>query len=217
MKIKSIIFDNDGTLYRMPLRFKEIVVARMADYLSRKLGIPQPIVMDERKKLIAKHGVESTEFVFQKEYGIPYEEFVRETYLTISPKELGILTDGRLRRILEASGLQKSVLTNNPAEFARRIINALGICDMFEHIIGSREMDFKLKPNIEAFLTAMQIAGYDAKTTMFVDDVPEFHPAAKQLGMTTVLLGQIEKTKRPYIDFTINQIYDIEKILEEIR
>jgi pyrimidine 5'-nucleotidase len=210
MKIKNLIFDNDGTLYKLKPKLKEDIVQSMVSYLSNKLSITEKKAASLRKKLIRKYGVESTEFVFGKEYDIPYEDFVKSTYLSVDVRNRGITYDKKLRDLLQKIKLPKSVLTNNPSEFARRILVSLGIEDLFENVIGSREIEYKLKPSPEAFLKAIEITGYNPKQTMFLDDIPQFLLTAKKLGMTTVLIGS---EKGSYADYSIKNISDIRKVL----
>ncbi|MDI6720926.1 MAG: HAD-IA family hydrolase [Candidatus Aenigmarchaeota archaeon] len=210
--IKYAIFDNDGTLYRMPKEFPADVVGRMISFLSSRLDKPEHEIAAERKRLIEREGVSSTEYVFGKEYEIEYDEFLKNTYLSVELEKYGICRDERLRSMLEKISLPKSVLTNNPSEFARKILTSIGIEDMFEYIIGSREMNYQLKPRKEAFLNALEITGYDPEETIFIDDIPEFHIYAKELGITTVLVGQ-KAGGYPHIDHYIEEIYDLNRIL----
>ena len=210
MKIKSIILDNDGTLYKLRPGFKEKIVQSMVSYLSDKLGITEKEAATLRTALIGKYGVESTEFVFGKEYDISYDDFVNSTYLSVDVRKNGINYNKKLRDMLKGIKLPKSILTNNTSEFARKILESLGIEDLFENVIGSRELDYKLKPSSEAFLKAIEVTGYDPKKTMFVDDIPQFHLVAKNLGMATVLIGE---AKYPYVDYNIKSIFGIKNVL----
>jgi pyrimidine 5'-nucleotidase len=211
MKIKNLIFDNDGTLYKIEPKLKEDIIQSMASYLSNKLSVSEKEAKALRKRLIRKYGVESTEFVFEKEYNIPYDEFVKSTYLSVDVRNRGIKYDKKLRDLLQKIKLSKSVLTNNPSEFARKILSSLGVEDLFENVIGSMEIGYKLKPSSEAFLKAIEVTGYDPKKTMFVDDIPQFHRAAKKIGMTTVLIGS--ERNYPYVDYNIESLFEIKKIL----
>jgi len=214
MNVDYIIFDNDGTLYQMGTGFKERVVGSMIKFLSRRIGIPERQVIEERKRLIEKYGVESTEFVFGVEYGINHSEFVRKTYLLVPIKDYGAINDRKLQQMLQNIKPPKSILTNNPSEFARKIIRTLGVEQFFKHVIGSKEISYRLKPDKKAFLTTADITGCDLKRTVFIDDVPEFLYPAKELGMTTVLLSKDDKfLSNGYIDYQIKEIYDLENLV----
>ena len=216
MRIESILFDNDGTLYRLLPEFKEEVIKIMVSFLSDKLQLPKEQIMEERKRLIKKYDVESTEFVFGKEYGIDYDEFVNKTYLSVPVEKYGISYDYRLRALLQNIALPKSILTNNPSPFAKKVVATLGIEDLFDNIIGSRELSSQPKPDVAAFKKAINITGYDPRKTAFVDDVPEFHRSAKLLGMTTILVGQ-KTNQYVYIDSIIENIYELADRLKVLR
>lgn len=214
--IKNLLFDNDGTIYKVSLNelITEIVGA-MIIYLSLKLQIPEHKIKEERKRLFKKYDADCTEYVFSMEYGLDYKEFINSTYLKLNLKKFGINEDKRLQEMLSRIKLRKSILTNNPLEFARKILKIVGVEDRFEHIIGSKEVDHELKPKKQAFIKALDITGYNPRETMFIDDVPEFHKAAKELGMTTVLIGSGNiPGKKGYIDYKIEKIYEVEQILK---
>lgn len=209
MEIESILFDNDGTLYKLRQDFFDAVIENMLSYVSKKLNISEKKAINERKRLIEKYGVKSTEYVFSKEYRLNRDDFVKDTYLSVNLGDYGIQYNKDLRGILQNIKLPKSILTNNPSEFARKILTTLGIEDLFENIIGSKEMNYKLKPRKEAFLKTAEITGYDLEKTLYVDDIPEFLLAAKKLGISTVLVGAKHNGN---IDYQIEKIEDIGKI-----
>ena len=211
MSSEFILFDNDGTLYRIGEDFRAAVIEKMLRYISRYLGITEEQATKERKRLIKKYNVESTEFVFGLEYGMPYEDFVNNTYLTIGLESHGIQHDRRLYTMLHRAAQKKSVLTNNPSEFALKILKVLGVDDVFEHIIGSRELCFFLKPDIKAFEIALNMTGYAPEQTFFIDDVKENMSPAKSFGMKTALVG----ASHSHADYTLRTIYDLGKLLEE--
>lgn len=213
MTIEHIIFDNDGTLYKLPHQFKETVVWNMLSFLSKKLYLPMKKVEEERERLIQKYGVESTEYVFDREYNIDYDEFVNNTYLSLSLEDHGIWYDKRLITTLQDISQPKSILTNNPSEFAIRIQESLGVSQYFGYVIGSRELDHRLKPDKEAFKKSIEITGANPETTMFVDDVPKYHPPAKELGMTTVLVGTSSTEYKAFIDYEIEKLYELKHLI----
>lgn len=215
MSIECIIFDNEGTLYEPSAELKEAVVGRMISFLAQKLQISKDQVIEERKRLIRVYGVESTEFVFGRKYCISCDEFVNRTYLSVPIKKYGVRYDCRLQAMLQNLDIPKVVLTNNPSEFARKILKSLRVEQFFEYVIGSREINYRLKPDREAFLRAVNITRANPKTTMFVDDTPEFHQTAKELGMTTVLVDSRKRQrKKDYIDYVIEKVYELEQILK---
>lgn len=216
MAIKNVIFDNDDTLYRLNDTLKRALVAAFLAYASMKFNIPGDEVMPERHRLFKKYGVDSSAYLFAREYGIGYDEFVANTYLSVSPDRCGIGRDIRLRGALCESNLKMSVLTNNYSEYARKVIKCLGIEERFEHVMGFRELGFVLKPDPRAFLRAARITGYDLRETLFVDDKAEFLRTAKGLGMTTVHVSPRQGPSERCVDYRIDSISDISSILRSV-
>lgn len=213
MEIKSIIFDNDGALYPLEQRFIDDIVNRMVRHLSTELKITECEVRTERERLMDKYDVQSTEVVFAKEHGVDMSELIRHTYLAVGISEYGNGSKERLSEFLCDIDVPKSVLTNNPSQFACRVLNHLGVADLFEHIIGSEELEYQLKPKVEAFYRALEITGYDSKTTLFVDDNPEFLVGAKEAGLITALIGASDK-QFPSVDYSFGRIDDIQYFLK---
>jgi putative hydrolase of the HAD superfamily len=214
MEIKSVIFDNDGTLYQLERRFIDDIVKRMVWYLSNELQMTEDEVRAERKRLINMHGIQSTEVVFAREYGLDMNELIRQTYLAVDISKYGNGFRERLNDFLCRISVPKSILTNNPSQFAYRVLSHLGVADLFEHIIGSEELELQLKPRVEAFYRALEITGYNPKTTIFIDDNPEFLVGAKEAGLKTVLI-EINGGKFPQADYVLRRIEDIQYLVSE--
>ena len=91
----------------------------------------------------------------------------------------------------------------------------MGAESFFEKFIGASELDYILKPDVKAFEKTLELTGYHPEKTLFVDDVPEFHEGAKKTGLKTVLVSS--DVKREYIDYNIRNIYELEKLLEDLK
>jgi len=213
MTVKNILFDNDDTLYRLNTQLRQALVAAFLVYASAKLGIPTDEVMPLRNRLFAKYGVDYSAYLFEREYGILYNEFVRGTCMSVDLLRNGVREDPRLKSTLNGLDERMSILTNNYSEYASKVVMTLGVKHKFDRIIGAKEMGFAAKPDVRAFLRAVELTGYAPEATMFVDDKKEFLLPAKQLGMTTVLVGGEGGYAEPWIDHKITEIYQISKVL----
>ncbi|MDE1832889.1 MAG: HAD-IA family hydrolase [Candidatus Micrarchaeota archaeon] len=213
MTVKNILFDNDETLYRLNAQLRQALMAAFLVYTSARLGIPTDEVMPLRNRLFGKYGVDYSAYLFEREYGITYDEFVRGTCMSVDLLRNGVAADPKLRSVLGSTDARMSILTNNYSEYAWKVVSTLGVSGRFEKVIGAREMGFAAKPDIRAFLRAGAATGYDPQSTMFVDDKKEFLLPAKQLGMTTVLVGGEGGYAEPWIDHKLSNIYEIGKVL----
>jgi putative hydrolase of the HAD superfamily len=121
--------------------------------------------------------------------------------------------DDKLRRILLDIPQPKWILTNSDTPHATRVLNALGLFDLFEDILDITRMEFLNKPNPLVFQKALGFAGNPhPENCVFVDDIPHNLTAAKQQGMITVLVG--EKPDNGFSDFQIADIYALGDVLE---
>lgn len=216
MVIKNVMFDNDDTLYRFKGELSDKLVQVFREFISSEIRIPKEMVTPLRDTLFEKYKVDASAYLFAREFGIPYMKFLKSTCLTVNLGDYGVVSDPKLRSALEGSSLKMSILTNNYSEYARKVVVALEVEDRFEYIMGFRELEYRLKPDIRAFIKASKITGYNLDETMFVDDKAEFLAAAKQLGMTTVLVGSQSQVPEPGIDYKIGEIYEISNILRQI-
>ena len=123
--------------------------------------------------------------------------------------------DKKLRKILLQIPQPKWILTNSETPHATRVLNALGIFDLFEGILDITIMGYKNKPNPIVFHKALEFSGgLKASDALFVDDIPKNVAAAKQLGWQTILVG--EHPNNGDADHHIEHIHQLGIILAEV-
>ena len=176
MKLESLneavadvwVFDNDGTLYQNTRDIESAVVLLMNEYLAQLYGIEIHVASQKRKELLGKHKTKYTLVAMRKE-GVDEEDFIRKTYLAVDPKDYGIGFNQRLRDVISSLAGERIVLTNNPSAFARRILDALGIQNLFSCVYGIQELWFFQKPARESFVI---LEGFlrDRKRVVLLDD-----------------------------------------------
>lgn len=222
MVYDGFIFDNDGTLYEMPSGFKVSVINCMIEHLSKTLSVSKSKIKRERNRLIEKYGLESTVYVFNKEYDINMNDFTEKVFspfLSKDLKELGIIPNAKLANLLESITVPKVVLTNNSSAFARHILQQVGIAHTIDKIIGESEMDYKIKPQTYAYKAGLKeiqkLLGHQPTNVLMVEDVSGFLVPAKELGITTVLVGEKHLEKPAHVDYIINDIVDLGKIIND--
>jgi len=144
------------------------------------------------------------------EKGVNPEEYLR--FVNNINIEDFLERDEELINILSGIEQEKIIFTNSPREYALNVLRVLGVEEFFSDIIDIRYLDFIPKPSEEAFKRLFK-GRIKPKESMIVDDYEHNLKPAKKFGMTTVLVGNDKNTKYPHVDYYINKIIDIKKIL----
>jgi pyrimidine 5'-nucleotidase len=209
MKYKLIIFDLDGTLYKIPKEMNKKIEDRVNSFYAEKFNLNKREAERIRNELKKKYG--TSILVFRK-FGIDENEFYEKIFGDIEPKDY-IKEDKKLVKILKDIGLKKVILTNSPRFFALKVLDTLGIeQNIFDLIVTANDYH-TVKPNKEAFLNITNYFNVSPLETIVVGDEAEKDlKTAHELGMKTILVG---KRKKSYVDFRINSIYEIKEILNK--
>ncbi len=181
------VFDNDGTLYN-----DNVVLAEFrrifSHWGSKVMQCSHEDVWTATDKLKIKWGTEFSTIAFMKEFGLSFDEIVNETYLKVRLSPQNVVSEYSVLKstLISLSG-EKIVLTNNPSQFARRILDVLGVREEFVSIIGMAETDFRGKPHASAY-AAVEAIFPDTKPEEFVifDDSVTNLDAARSRGWKTV-------------------------------
>ena len=126
-----------------------------------------------------------------------------------------------LAEMLERIPLRKVIYTNATSAHGRRVLHALGAYDQFERIIGIEEVGLHNKFNREAYERMLVLLGASGSECVMVEDSPRNLPAAKAVGMVTILVGVEEEAKHggdseSFIDFAVESVTDVEQVVDQL-
>lgn len=186
MPISTLFLDLDGTLYPQVNGLWEAIAARMNTYMINELKLPAEDVPRIREEYFLKYGTTLRGLITHYDIDpVKYLAFVHDV-----PLEEFLAEDPALRSMLERLPQPKWILTNSDKAHSQRVLNLLGIEDLFEGIIDVTAVDYRNKPDPEVYNIALEIAGQaNPAGTLFADDIPNNLVPAKSLGMSTVLVG----------------------------
>jgi putative hydrolase of the HAD superfamily len=97
--------------------------------------------------------------------------------------------DPELVAALSSINLPKSILTNAPAEHARRILEYLEIERFFQRIFDIRMNDFQGKPERGVYLRVLAELKRDAPEVLFIDNRLDYLLAFRDIGGKVVLVA----------------------------
>ena len=199
--LRAIIFDIDSTLYtNAAYAFEQVdcQVRRFAALRGISNEEARKMVSDYRKKYAAENGGKKVSLSNTlRSFGISIEQSVQWRRELIEPADF-LGRDERLRQTLADLARRYKLLcvTNNPILPARKTLDALGVSEFIEVLVGLDTCNLS-KPAKEPFARAADEAGVPMDKIISVGDRYDLDIApALELGMGGVLVRGVEDVYR---------------------
>lgn len=180
-----LIFDLDNTLYSAEKQLFSLIDVRINLYMTEVVGIPALQVDSLRREYWARYGVTLQGLI--RHHDVDPEHYLDYVH---DVDVCSLLTpDLQLRDALSGLPHRKAVFTNGSNSHAGRVLNALGIHDIFEEIYDIRVAGYLPKPFAEPYLAVLAKMGVKGDRCIMIEDSKENLQTAKRLGMGTILVG----------------------------
>jgi putative hydrolase of the HAD superfamily len=186
MSISAILFDLDNTIYPASSGLMNGVDRRITEYVQNLLGIDRDEAQALRKQYFVSYG--TTLRGLQQYHQVDAEEYL--AYVHDLALESFLASDAELDHLLSQVAATKAIFTNAPAEYARRVLSVLGIDRHFAHIFDLRFSGFRPKPDPAVYRSVLAALGVAGPAAMLIEDTRQNLAPARELGMTTVLVGE---------------------------
>ncbi len=211
MTWKVIFFDLDGTLYHPEQGLWQAIGQRIERFLEQFLRVSPDQARALRYAYAQRYG--TTLRGLQEEHGLDPWEYL--TFIGQVPVERYLQPAPQLRALLESLPQPKWVLTNADAPYARRVLQTLGVEDVFQGILDIEALGWIPKPHREAFQRAWQRAGVRCpEKALLVDDLVHNVQGALEAGMGAVLVHP----QRPTVSVPwIPRLEDLPLWMAEVR
>ena len=179
-EIETWIFDLDNTLYPVSCRLFDQIHARMTRFIADRLELTTETALAVQKAYFREHGttlrglmtvdrIEPDDFL----------AFVHEVDLSCVPR------DPILVAALSALPGRKIVHTNGSRRHAERVLDHLGITELFCGIVDIAAADYQPKPALAGYHELLRRHGVSPPTALMVEDMAKNLVPAAALGMTT--------------------------------
>lgn len=194
--VRSWLFDLDDTLYPPERQILKRVSARIGDFMVRTTGLPLDQARALQKRYLLDHGAALGGLM--RDYTIDPEAFLAEVHdVPLDDLE----PDEGLRAGLERLSGPRYVFTNGSTRHGERVLAQLGVADLFEGLFAVEHARLVPKPHPDTFALMLDQFGLDPATTAFFEDTVRNLDHAKDLGMTTVLVGpHAFDIEAPFVD-----------------
>lgn len=191
MKISTIFFDLDDTLYPSSSGLWLKIKERIGIYMQERLNIPAGEMQSLRRKYFEQYG--TTLRGLQANYNIDVPDFL--AYVHDLPLREYIQPNPALHAVLRDLPVKKLIFTNADIHHARRVLQVLELEQFFEGIVDVVALEPFCKPMPESFGIALAAAGEtDPSRCVMIDDLPRTTRAARDMGLFSILFGQQESS-----------------------
>lgn len=182
--VDTWLFDLDNTLYPPSTGYILAIEKRIQDYFVRLTGLPPDEAWAVQKRYLNEHGSALPGLI--EHHDADPHHFLRDVH----DVSLDLLTpDPDLRAALQRLPGRRLVFTNGSEWHAERVLERLGLTDLFAEVFHTEAAGMIAKPDPRAFDALIAAhAVTPASTAFFEDRAVNLAPAAA-LGMTTVLVG----------------------------
>ncbi len=207
--IDTWIFDLDLTLYAPEHNIMAQVRDRIALFVENYFKIDSEAAHRIRHAYWRSYG--TTLGGLMAEHGVDlhaYLDFVHDV-------DLSLLTPcPRLRSGIEALQGRKFIFTNADAPYAKRVLAARGLDDLFEGMFDIHDMAHKPKPDPSSYAKFCGAFGVSPGRALFVEDSVHNLEPAHAIGMTTVWINHSQDseagaaTRPAYVDHEITDVGD---------
>lgn len=139
-----------------------------------------------------------------RHHGTNPHHFLEETHLLEDLPNMVIETK-RLRQVLQSLKGRKLVFTNAPRSYAMRVLEMLGIADLFELIFSVESTKFHAKPSLRGFQMLLKTIRAKASDCVMLEDNLPALMTAKRLGMKTIWVSK--KLQKPnFVDYRLSNV-----------
>lgn len=181
--MRVFLVDLDNTLYPSDLGVFDLVDKRISEYMIKYLDMmPEEV---PRKRIEYWHKYGTTMAGLMKHYGIDPYHFLEFTHdVDLSGK---IKANPKLREKLKSLSAVKIVFTNAPLKHAQKVLEMLGVIDLFIDIFDIVSADFVGKPHRYPYQKIIKLT--NAEKYLMADDMESNLRTAIELGIFTIHVG----------------------------
>jgi putative hydrolase of the HAD superfamily len=203
------IFDLDNTLHDARPHIFPHINRSMTQYVAALLDLGEEGADALRDAYWKRYGATLTGLM--RHHRVDPGHFLRETH-RFPDLESMIVRRRDLRSVLHRLPGRKIVFSNAPRHYARAVLQALGVRDLFDGVFSIESARFRPKPQTHGFLRLLHRHHLMASHCIMVEDSLENLRTAKRLGMKTVWVGE-SKCAPGWVDASVRQLYRLPRLL----
>lgn len=207
------VFDLDNTLHNaVPHIFPHISRA-MTGYLQAHLDLSEADANHLRVGYWQRYG--ATLLGIKRHHPeIDPQHFLWHTHQFPQLKSMLVYERG-LRGALQKLPGKKVLFSNAPEHYARGVLQAMGLKDLFADVWCVERTRFRPKPAPQGFRLLLRSHGIRPEQAIMVEDDLDNLRSAKRLGMRTVWVTSASKSP-PFVDARVESVLQLRRIFSTL-
>lgn len=179
--VDAWIFDLDNSLYPASANLFSLIDIRMGEYIERLLACDSAEARRVQKSHFLEHGTTLAGLMASHDVD-PHDflDYVHDIDLA------RISADPALVSAIDRLPGRKFVFTNGDANYAKRVLDKLGLANLWDGMHDIHAMNYVPKPHPASYAALCDAHAIDPARALFVEDMARNLKPAKALGMTTV-------------------------------
>ena len=210
---RTWVFDLDNTLHNAGAHIFPHMNRAMTQYLQDNLNLDEAGANELRERYWLRYG--ATLQGLMRHHGTDPDHFLWHTHQFPALHQM-VLRQRGLRTALQRLPGRKLVYSNAPAHYIHRVLELLGIADLFEEVFTIEHAGYRPKPDTQGFRRLFRRMRLNPAQCIMVEDTLVNLKTAKKLGMKTVLVGALPK--RPScVDLSVKSVLELPRAQRHIR
>ena len=196
------VFDLDDTLHDASSHIFPIMNQAMTQYIMDHLSLNEDDAHALRRHYWRVYG--ATMKGLTRHHGVDPAHFLDQTHQFPELHDM-VVYRKRLRHWLQRLKGRKVIFTNAPRQYAMRVLDLLGITDLFEEVFSVESSRFHPKPSARGFARMLHNIKAKASDCIMLEDSLPALMTAKRLGMKTIWISR-RLHKPNFVDIRISSV-----------
>jgi putative hydrolase of the HAD superfamily len=207
------VFDLDNTLYPATSSLYDAIGERMTAYIARAAQVDEVEALRLREHYFDEYG--ATVVGLAKHHGVEASDFLAHVHDLDHADAL--TPDAELKALIGRLPGRRIVFTNGGGGHGQRVLEALELSPLFEHLFDIEAAALTPKPQHGAYEKLVAATGIAPQRSVFIEDTLRNLEPAYGLGFFTVLIGPASPSpaadpKATYVD---HWAHDLKVFLRE--
>ena len=210
------IFDLDNTLHNATTHIFPRINRAMTQYVQTPLNLDEAAANALRHTYWRRYG--ATILGLIRHHDTDPAHFLWHTHQFPDLHNV-LIAEPMLRSALHRLPGRKFVFSNAPVHYAKAVLQALGIIDLFADVYTIEHTRYRPKPDTFGFLRLCRSHHLRPRRCIMVEDNLDNLRTAKRLGMKTVWVtgATVTKGKAPgYVDKSVHSVAQLPALFKQL-